>query len=61
MLIFAIKRLKEHMMKIFERLISSNLDGSGNYRMLGKKFFSYSVLRRNLRSLITTFTGLDDL
>ena len=31
-----------------------------NYE-LGKKFFSYSVLRRNLRSLITTFTGLDDL
>ena len=28
---------------------------------LGKKFFSYSVLRRNLRSLITAFTGLDDL
>ena len=28
---------------------------------LGKKFFSYAVLRRTLRSLITTFTGLDDL
>jgi glycosyltransferase involved in cell wall biosynthesis len=28
---------------------------------LGKKFFSYSVLRRKLRSLITNFTGLDDL
>ncbi len=28
---------------------------------LGKKFFSYSVLRRKLRSLITAFTGLDDL
>lgn len=28
---------------------------------LGKKFFSYSVLRRRLRSLITAFTGLDDL
>ena len=28
---------------------------------LGKKFFSYSVLRRKLRSLITSFTGLDDL
>jgi glycosyltransferase involved in cell wall biosynthesis len=26
-----------------------------------KAFFSYSVLRRNLRSLITNFTGLDDL
>jgi glycosyltransferase involved in cell wall biosynthesis len=31
-----------------------------NYE-LGKKFFSYSVLRRKLRSLITTFTGHDDL
>ncbi|NQT12885.1 MAG: glycosyltransferase family 1 protein, partial [Planctomycetes bacterium] len=28
---------------------------------LGKKFFSYSVLRRKLRSLITAFTGHDDL
>ncbi|MBN2476240.1 MAG: glycosyltransferase family 4 protein [Pirellulales bacterium] len=28
---------------------------------LGKKFFSYTVLRRKLRSLITAFTGLDDL
>jgi len=28
---------------------------------LGKKFFSYSVLRRKLRSLITNFTGHDDL
>ncbi len=31
-----------------------------NYE-LGKAFFSYSVLRRQLRSLITAFTGLDDL
>ncbi len=31
-----------------------------NYE-LGKKFFSYSVLRRKLRGLITSFTGLDDL
>jgi len=31
-----------------------------NYE-LGKMFFSYSVLRRRLRSLITAFTGLDDL
>jgi len=31
-----------------------------NYE-LGKKFFSYSVLRRKLRSLITNFTGHDDL
>jgi glycosyltransferase involved in cell wall biosynthesis len=31
-----------------------------NYE-LGKAFFSYSVLRRKLRSLITNFTGMDDL
>jgi len=31
-----------------------------NYE-LGKAFFSYAVLRRQLRSLITNFTGLDDL
>ena len=31
-----------------------------NYE-LGKRFFSYSVLRRKLRALITNFTGADDL
>jgi glycosyltransferase involved in cell wall biosynthesis len=31
-----------------------------NYE-LGKAFYSYAVLRRKLRSLITVFTGLDDL
>jgi glycosyltransferase involved in cell wall biosynthesis len=31
-----------------------------NYE-LGKSFFSYSVLRRKLRALITNFTGADDL
>ncbi|MBN1590569.1 MAG: glycosyltransferase family 4 protein [Pirellulales bacterium] len=31
-----------------------------NYE-LGKAFFSYSVLRRKLRSLVTNFTGLDEL
>ena len=28
---------------------------------LGKAFFSYSVLRRRLRVLVTNYTGLDDL
>ena len=28
---------------------------------LGKRFFSYSVLRRKLRALITNVTGADDL
>ena len=32
----------------------------GNYE-LGKLFFSYSVLRRKLRALITNHTGMDDL
>lgn len=31
-----------------------------NYN-LGKAFFSYSVLRRRLRALITNYTGMDDL
>ena len=31
-----------------------------NYE-LGKAFFSYAVLRRKLRSLITNFTGADEL
>jgi mannosylglucosylglycerate synthase len=31
-----------------------------NYE-LGKAFFSYTVLRRKLRALVTNFTGLDDL
>mgnify|MGYP002390696684 CR=1 FL=1 len=31
-----------------------------NYE-LGKAFFSYSVLRRKLRTLITNITGLEDL
>jgi glycosyltransferase involved in cell wall biosynthesis len=31
-----------------------------NYEM-AKRFFSYSVLRRNMRTLITNITGLDDL
>jgi len=28
---------------------------------LGKKFYSYSMLKRKLRSMITHFTGLDEL
>jgi hypothetical protein len=31
-----------------------------NYE-LGKAFFSYAVLRRKLRALITNYTGADDL
>ena len=28
---------------------------------LGRKFYSYAILRRKLRSLVTNFTGLDNL
>ena len=28
---------------------------------LGRLFFSYGVLRRKLRALITNYTGMDDL
>ena len=37
-----------------EDMVNHNYD-------LGKRFFSYSVLRRKLRALITNFTGMDDL
>lgn len=40
--------------KYREEMVDQNFE-------LGKAFFSYSVLRRKLRSLITNFTGLDDL
>jgi hypothetical protein len=31
-----------------------------NYE-LGKRFFSYAVLRRKLRALVTNVTGMEDL
>ena len=37
-----------------EAMVNKNYD-------LGKAFFSYSVLRRKLRALITNHTGMDDL
>lgn len=37
-----------------EQMVNSNYE-------LGKLFFSYSVLRRKLRALITNHTGMDDL
>ena len=57
---FLTRSVLEHVRKVIadERYRREMVDH--NYE-LGKKFFSYSVLRRNLRSLITTFTGLDDL
>ena len=37
-----------------EAMVNRNYD-------LGKSFFSYGVLKRKLRALITNFTGADDL
>ena len=37
-----------------ERMVSHNYE-------LCKAFFSYSVLRRKLRALVTNFTGMEDL
>jgi len=57
---FLTRTVIDHVRKVIgdrqyrEEMVEQNFE-------LGKKFFSYSVLRRNLRSLITGFTGLDDL
>ncbi|MEN0111140.1 MAG: glycosyltransferase, partial [Planctomycetota bacterium] len=39
---------------IRERMVERNFE-------LGKRFFSYAVLRRKLRALVTNVTGMDDL
>jgi glycosyltransferase involved in cell wall biosynthesis len=57
---FLTRNVLEHVRKVIaddgyrQEMVDHNFE-------LGKKFFSYSVLRRKLRSLITAFTGLDDL
>ena len=40
--------------EIRDRMVEENFE-------LGKRFFSYSVLRRKLRALVTNVTGMDDL
>jgi len=57
---FLTRGVLEHVRKTIEDAEYRQEMVDHNYE-LGKKFFSYSVLRRSLRSLITTFTGLDDL
>ncbi len=57
---FLTRNVLEHVRKVIsddkyrQKMVDHNYE-------LGKRFFSYSVLRRKLRSLITAFTGLDDL
>ena len=49
-----------HVEKVISDRVYRNEMVDNNYQ-LGKAFFSYSVLRRKLRALITNFTGADDL
>ena len=49
-----------HVQKIISDPVYRDEMVDNNYE-LGKAFFSYTVLRRKLRALITNFTGADDL
>ncbi len=57
---FLTRAVSEHVRKVIgdaeyrQQMVDHNFE-------LGKKFYSYSVLRRKLRAMITAFTGLDDL
>jgi glycosyltransferase involved in cell wall biosynthesis len=57
---FITRNVLEHVRRVIgdreyrEETVNQNFE-------LGKAFFSYSVLRRKLRSLVTAFTGLEDL
>ena len=54
------RNVMEHVEKVISDDAYRNEMVEHNFE-LGKAFFSYSVLRRKLRSLITTITGVDDL
>ena len=54
------KDVVAHVQKVISDPVYREEMVSHNYE-LGKAFFSYSVLRRKLRALITNFTGADDL
>ena len=54
------KDVVAHVQKIISDPVYRQEMVDNNYE-LGKAFFSYSVLRRKLRALITNFTGADDL
>ncbi len=57
---FLTRTVLDHVRKVIEDDEYREEMVDHNYE-LSKKFFSYSVLRRKLRSLVTAFTGLDDL
>jgi len=57
---FLTRNVLEHVHKVIADRAYRDEMVEHNFQ-LGTKFFSYSVLRRKLRSLITAFTGLDDL
>ena len=57
---FLTRNVIEHVRKVIADETYRQEMVDHNYE-LGRAFFSYSMLRRKLRSLITTFTGLDDL
>lgn len=57
---FLTRTVLEHVRKVISDPAYRQEMVDQNYE-LGKAFFSYSVLRRKLRALITAFTGLDDL
>jgi len=57
---FLTKEVIEHVRKVISDPVYREEMVGNNYE-LGKAFFSYSVLRRKLRALITNFTGADNL
>lgn len=57
---FLTKDVVEHVRKVITDPVYRQNMVDNNYE-LGKAFFSYTVLRRKLRALITNFTGADDL
>ena len=50
----------EHVKKVISDEVYRQQMVDNNYE-LGKAFFSYAVLRRKLRALVTHYTGADNL
>lgn len=57
---FLTKEVVSHVRKVISDPVYREQMVDDNYE-LGKAFFSYSVLRRKLRALITNYTGADNL
>ena len=57
---FMTKDVVEHVRKVISDPVYRDEIVNNNYE-LGKKFFSYAVLRRKLRAIVTNFTGADEL